>query len=337
MDHHLTPPLHPPHRKVSLPTFAKSIPVEVTTLPASTRTSFTRVDNTRPGTSAGDDIPQDEGDSNDDGARAPPHDGPEEASVPQIPQTLLQFLLVSGRRRSMAFEPETTVGRVKELVWNTWPNDWQDERPPAPSFLRVLYLGKILQDDDTLAQLKFSSYTPPEPATPTIVHLSIRSFAPREDSALKKKRRMSRSGLEASGAGTDVSASEQAGGCCCVIWVTAINVATLVGGTPVAQSAKRIRARRGSGKAKSRRQDVEDSTRIAPQLGWPRNAWFLVPKPPLGFYDVCDVDWGKRSLPLKMDPRAHDDGWVESESESESESDGEAEINLNTVRRGKGR
>jgi hypothetical protein len=22
----------------------------------------------------------------------------------------------------MAFDPETTVGRVKELVWNTWPN-----------------------------------------------------------------------------------------------------------------------------------------------------------------------------------------------------------------------
>jgi hypothetical protein len=33
----------------------------------------------------------------------------------------VQFLLVSGRRRSMAFDPETTVGRVKELVWNTWP------------------------------------------------------------------------------------------------------------------------------------------------------------------------------------------------------------------------
>jgi hypothetical protein len=44
------------------------------------------------------------------------------AVVPQVPQTLVQFLLVSGRRRSMAFDPETTVGRVKELVWNSWPN-----------------------------------------------------------------------------------------------------------------------------------------------------------------------------------------------------------------------
>ena len=28
--------------------------------------------------------------------------------------------------------------------------EWQDERPPAPSYLRILYLGKILQDEDTL-------------------------------------------------------------------------------------------------------------------------------------------------------------------------------------------
>jgi hypothetical protein len=136
--HHLTPSPQPqsqpssPHRKTSLPTFAKSIPVEIAALSASTRTSFTRVDNTRPSTSADlrDEImtaPL----ADSDGAHEPPppsnNEQPEEAgppmpSVPQVPQTLVQFLLVSGRRRSMAFEPETTVGRVKELVWNTWPN-----------------------------------------------------------------------------------------------------------------------------------------------------------------------------------------------------------------------
>ena len=127
MDHHLSPPHHPPHHQMSLPTFARSIPVEVATLPASTRTSFTRVDHTRPGTSAGDDGQRDEADPNDEVARASLHGDPEEqeaaaAQIPQIPQTMLQFLLVSGRRKSMVFEPETTVGRVKELVWNTWPN-----------------------------------------------------------------------------------------------------------------------------------------------------------------------------------------------------------------------
>ncbi|KAI0825918.1 ubiquitin-related domain-containing protein, partial [Irpex lacteus] len=95
-------------------------------------------------------------------------------SVPQTPQVALTFLLVSGRRRNMTFEPETTVGRAKELVWNAWPNEWQDERPPAPSYLRILYLGKILQDEDTLESDESTSASPP----PTIVHLSIRSQPP---------------------------------------------------------------------------------------------------------------------------------------------------------------
>jgi len=97
-----------------------------------------------------------------------------EEPVPQTPQTHLTFLLISGKRRTMAFEPGTAIGRVKELAWNSWPLgmwtfgyilafqplshrhslvdmiDWQDERPPAPSYLRVLYLGRMLQDDETL-------------------------------------------------------------------------------------------------------------------------------------------------------------------------------------------
>ena len=41
--------------------------------------------------------------------------------VPQMPQTYLTFLLISGRRRTMSFEPESPIGRVKELAWNSWP------------------------------------------------------------------------------------------------------------------------------------------------------------------------------------------------------------------------
>ncbi|KAI0249756.1 ubiquitin-related domain-containing protein [Lactifluus subvellereus] len=190
----------------------KSVPVEVAALPASTRTSFTRVDNTPPGTSV---------DQRDEvavvGGPPPDDDDDDDDVIVALPQTLVQFLLVSGRRRTMGFEPETTVGRVKELVWNSWPNDWQDDRPPAPSYLRVLYLGKILQDEDTLTQLKFPSHTPPEPATPTIVHLSIRSFAPREDLSVKKKRRIPRSGTDVGQGGGDGSSNEHGGACCCVI------------------------------------------------------------------------------------------------------------------------
>ncbi|KAM6492075.1 Ubiquitin-related domain containing protein [Amanita muscaria] len=102
-----------------------------------------------------------------------------QAPVPQDPQAYISFLLVTGCRRTMSFEPETTVGRVKELVWNTWPEDeeWRKDRPPAPSYLRLVYLGRLLQDEDTLTKLKIplSHSTFPQP---TIVHLSIRPCAP---------------------------------------------------------------------------------------------------------------------------------------------------------------
>ncbi len=70
---------------------------------ASARTSYTRVDEaiTDP-------------DPIEDTAVA-------EDDVPHTPQVVLTFLLVSGRRRTMNFDPAHTVGRVKELVWNAWP------------------------------------------------------------------------------------------------------------------------------------------------------------------------------------------------------------------------
>ncbi|KAF7301217.1 Ubiquitin-like domain-containing protein [Mycena indigotica] len=151
---------------------------------------------------------------------------PESNVVPQIPQTTLTFLLVSGRRRNMSFDPETTVGRVKELVWNAWPSEWQDERPPAPSFLRILYLGKILQDEDTLSKLNLPSHTPSltdetPPPPPTIVHLAIRMHAPTADDVPKKKK-SSRRRPATTGEGADSSASpeeteQDGGGCCCVV------------------------------------------------------------------------------------------------------------------------
>lgn len=46
----------------------------------------------------------------------------QQEAAPRLPQVVLTFLLVSGRRRTMAFDPATTIGRVKELAWNAWPN-----------------------------------------------------------------------------------------------------------------------------------------------------------------------------------------------------------------------
>ncbi|KAH6908745.1 hypothetical protein BKA70DRAFT_1426637 [Coprinopsis sp. MPI-PUGE-AT-0042] len=78
---------------------------------------------------------------------------PAHQPIPQTPQIYLTFLLLSGHRRTMNFEPATGIGRVKEVVWGGWNGgDWPaEDRPPAPSYLRVLHAGRMLQDDETLA------------------------------------------------------------------------------------------------------------------------------------------------------------------------------------------
>jgi hypothetical protein len=135
--------------------------------------------------------------------------------VPQTPQTYVTFLLISGKRRTLAFEPSTTIARVKELAWNSWPADWQDERPPAPSYLRVLYLGRMLQDDETLSNLKLPVSSSTSPLA-TIMHLSIRPYAlPGQADGVKKKKRRGRSDTLGSNEGDQET---DGSGCCkCII------------------------------------------------------------------------------------------------------------------------
>ena len=91
-------------------------------LSPSARTSFTRVDTIV----NEDDGEGPRGQAERDESRTPARTEDEvrqetSPEVPQSPQVALTFLLVSGKRKSMTFDPETTIGRTKELVWNAWP------------------------------------------------------------------------------------------------------------------------------------------------------------------------------------------------------------------------
>ncbi|KAJ3906661.1 hypothetical protein F5879DRAFT_629001 [Lentinula edodes] len=157
----------------------------------SARTSYTRVDTTAMGDSpdieAGIEAQDGNGEGTTPSVTADIAAEGQIQAIPQAPIVSVCFLMISGKRRVMTFEPETTVGRVKELVWNTWPSgpDWQEERPSTPSHLRILHLGKVLQDEDTLEACDFPIHTPTSssslsitPHPPTIVHLAIRPTVP---------------------------------------------------------------------------------------------------------------------------------------------------------------
>jgi len=194
----------------------------VMTGPASARTSRTRVDQTTTIGSAIDPLPDSTLHTEREVTGHHEHDV--EPEVPSKPQASVTFLLISGRRRTMLFQPDVTVARVKELLWNGWPSDWQDERPPAPLYLRLLYLGRMLQDDETFTKLNLPTHVPqpPDSAPPsiappsTIVHLSIRPYAPvPEDDLQKKKVRRRRGRSDGESDGEEITDS----GCCssCVI------------------------------------------------------------------------------------------------------------------------
>ncbi|KAJ1970496.1 hypothetical protein H4R35_005830 [Dimargaris xerosporica] len=77
----------------------------------------------------------------------------------------LTCLLVSGKRHTFTFAPTLSIGQVKQQVFDQWPNG---ERPASAHLLRLVYLGRFLDDTSTLADNKLL------PGKPTIVHLVIK-------------------------------------------------------------------------------------------------------------------------------------------------------------------
>jgi len=87
-------------------------------LTASARTSRTRVDllpNSPPReiTTAASSIQDEEGNA------TLPQEPPRE-EVRAEPMVSLTVLVLSGDRKKFTFHPDTTAGRVKELIWSTW-------------------------------------------------------------------------------------------------------------------------------------------------------------------------------------------------------------------------
>ncbi|WVQ98242.1 hypothetical protein IAU59_005365 [Kwoniella sp. CBS 9459] len=134
-------------------------------------------------------------------------------NAPPVPKVHIKALIISGQSRALSFEPELTVGRMKELIWNSWPSDWTDPaQPPSPSYLRILHAGRILQDDSTLSSNNLPVSDTPN--APTVVHISVRSFSIRgEDADPKKPGILGRTASHRS----HRNDTDDTGGCKCII------------------------------------------------------------------------------------------------------------------------
>ncbi|PVU93190.1 hypothetical protein BB559_003396 [Furculomyces boomerangus] len=80
----------------------------------------------------------------------------------------ITFLVVSGLRKTLTFQLTDRISSIKKFVFENWPKEF--EIPPENlNQIRLLYLGKFLDDDTTLKDSKFSSNN-------TIIHLIVRPY-----------------------------------------------------------------------------------------------------------------------------------------------------------------
>ncbi|SGZ24050.1 BQ5605_C023g09692 [Microbotryum silenes-dioicae] len=88
----------------------------------------------------------------------------------------LEFLLLSGKRMRLSIGDKTSIQRTREILWQRWPPEWSgpEELPPSTQSLRLLYLGKILEDDKTLSTYGIGSS---EGANPTVLHVNVRPLS----------------------------------------------------------------------------------------------------------------------------------------------------------------
>ena len=170
------------------------------------------------------------------------------------PTVSISLLLVSGRRRTLDFEPKVTIGELKEVVWSTWPSGMSFLLGLLSSGLGVRVANRcgsfhvqIGQTSYPLAHLSFASstlgaFSPttrllpvslsvthcslrwidapdhstalnlPLPPETTVVHVSVRSFAPTSGDEDLKKKRGKRSTRRTRASGTDASAPAGAAG-----------------------------------------------------------------------------------------------------------------------------
>lgn len=119
-----------------------------------------------------------------DSAQSPMVDQPSASVHHGEPSINITFLLLSGKRKTMGFDQEYTIGKVRQEVFDDWPEgerfylhipfhnmleivvrtaadcsitsylslEWAEEtKPPEPAAIRFLHAGRFLEDSELLS------------------------------------------------------------------------------------------------------------------------------------------------------------------------------------------
>ncbi|KAF6040451.1 UBL3 [Bugula neritina] len=84
----------------------------------------------------------------------------------------LKLILVSGRTHENLFSLTDSASVVTQYIYDNWPEDWAEENKPETNILRLIYQGRFLHGNVTLAALKLT------PGRTTVMHLVSRENLP---------------------------------------------------------------------------------------------------------------------------------------------------------------
>lgn len=108
-------------------------------------------------------------------------------SPPTGPVINLRLILVSGKTRDFHFSPTESAGEIAQFVFDHWPEDWTEESVSSAEILRLIYQGRFLHGNVTLAALGLPT------GKTTVMHLVPRESLPEPNSQDDEKKKKSRS------------------------------------------------------------------------------------------------------------------------------------------------
>ncbi|RUS76749.1 hypothetical protein EGW08_015480 [Elysia chlorotica] len=84
----------------------------------------------------------------------------------------LKLILFDGKTHEFLFCPSDTAADIAEHVYTHWPDDWTKEHCPATNILRLIYQGRFLHGNVSLAALQLPT------GKTTVMHLVARDNLP---------------------------------------------------------------------------------------------------------------------------------------------------------------
>lgn len=99
----------------------------------------------------------------------------------------LRLILVTGKSKDFLFDPSNSAADIAQYVFDHWPDDWHEEAVSRAEILRLIYQGRFLHGNVTLAALNLPL------GRTCVMHLVQRENLPdssgSQDSRLKSKER----------------------------------------------------------------------------------------------------------------------------------------------------